>query len=188
MLPLCLQGELSVGIMASFIGYTFTLTFAVSPILLFHYFKPFPFSQLCLMLHVFQVQGLVNTFGDLRETFAAVERINSVLSGVEIDKALAYSLEREMGQTKRLDESYKLFLDDSSDDKNHSPNFHYMSALKSTSSVGCLASSGDVCLEGIHAKVLFYYSFSKCNKTHFVQQKQIKVNMPCIYFKLLFLQ
>ncbi|KAI3913741.1 hypothetical protein MKW98_011802 [Papaver atlanticum] len=60
-------GELSVGVMASFIGYTFTLTFAV--------------------------QGLVNTYGDLRATFAAVERINFVLSGTEIDESLAYGLE-----------------------------------------------------------------------------------------------
>ncbi|RVW59451.1 ABC transporter B family member 28 [Vitis vinifera] len=56
-------GELSVGTIASFIGYTFTLTFAV--------------------------QGLVNTFGDLRGSLAAVERINSVFSGGQIDEALA---------------------------------------------------------------------------------------------------
>ncbi|KAJ6410749.1 hypothetical protein OIU84_007496 [Salix udensis] len=59
-------GLLSVGTVASFIGYTFTLTFAV--------------------------QGLVNTLGDLRGALAAIERINSVLSGVEIDEALAYAL------------------------------------------------------------------------------------------------
>ncbi|XP_062000144.1 ABC transporter B family member 28 [Rosa rugosa] len=117
-------GELSVGTVASFIGYTFTLTFAV--------------------------QGLVNTFGDLRGTFAAVERINSVLSGVEIDEALAYGLEREMQQKKVLDEDYRLFLIDGSNEKNQSVNTHYMSALKSASNVGRLAWSGDVCLEDVH--------------------------------------
>ncbi|XP_050387845.1 ABC transporter B family member 28 [Argentina anserina] len=117
-------GELSVGTVASFIGYTFTLTFAV--------------------------QGLVNTFGDLRGTFAAVERINSVLSGVEIDAALAYGLEKEMQQKKLLDENYRLFLIDGSNEKSQSVNTHYMSALKSASSVGHLAWSGDVCLEDLH--------------------------------------
>ncbi|XP_024165553.1 ABC transporter B family member 28 [Rosa chinensis] len=117
-------GELSVGTVASFIGYTFTLTFAV--------------------------QGLVNTFGDLRGTFAAVERINSVLSGVEIDEALAYGLEREMQQKKVLDEDYRLFLIDGSNEKNQSVNTHYMSALKSASNVGRLAWSGNVCLEDVH--------------------------------------
>ncbi|KAI7735909.1 hypothetical protein M8C21_030565 [Ambrosia artemisiifolia] len=37
------------------------------------------------------VQGLVNTIGDLRGAFAATERINSILSGSEIDQALAYA-------------------------------------------------------------------------------------------------
>ncbi|KAM1142002.1 hypothetical protein EV1_041499 [Malus domestica] len=117
-------GELSVGTVASFIGYTFTLTFAV--------------------------QGLVNTFGDLRGTFAAVERINSVLSGVEIDEALAYGLEREMQQKKLLDENYRLFLIDGLTETNQSVNTHYMSALKSGSNVSRLAWSGDVCLEDVH--------------------------------------
>ncbi|ONI25212.1 hypothetical protein PRUPE_2G289200 [Prunus persica] len=117
-------GELSVGTVASFIGYTFTLTFAV--------------------------QGLVNTFGDLRGTFAAVERINSVLSGVEIDESLAYGLEREMQQKKLLDENYRLFLIDGSSEKNQSVNTRYMSALKSASNISRLAWSGDVCLEDVH--------------------------------------
>ncbi|XP_021826951.1 ABC transporter B family member 28 [Prunus avium] len=117
-------GELSVGTVASFIGYTFTLTFAV--------------------------QGLVNTFGDLRGTFAAVERINSVLSGIEIDESLAYGLEREMQHKKLLDENYRLFLIDGSSEKNQSVNTHYMSALKSASNISRLAWSGDVCLEDVH--------------------------------------
>ncbi|XP_062074711.1 ABC transporter B family member 28 [Humulus lupulus] len=117
-------GELSVGVVASFIGYTFTLTFAV--------------------------QGLVNTFGDLRGSFAAVERINSILSGVEIDEALAYGLEREIRETKLIDENYKLFVDDSSSEKNQSVNMHYMSNLKSATNIGSLALSGDVCLEDVY--------------------------------------
>ncbi|KAI9161620.1 hypothetical protein LWI28_019124 [Acer negundo] len=116
-------GELSVGIVASFIGYTFTLTFAV--------------------------QGLVNTFGDLRGTFAAVERINSVLSGTEIDEALAYGLEREI-QQKVYNENLKLFLFDGSNGKHQYSNMHYMSALKSATSVCSVAWSADVCLEDVH--------------------------------------
>ncbi|KAG2711242.1 hypothetical protein I3843_04G062300 [Carya illinoinensis] len=117
-------GELSVGTVASFIGYTFTLTFAV--------------------------QGLVNTFSDLRGTFAAVERINSVLSEVEIDEALAYGLEREMQHKEVQDDSYKLFLINGYDEKILSKNMHYMSALKSSSKVSSLAWSGDVGLEDVH--------------------------------------
>ncbi|XLR32049.1 hypothetical protein S83_059949 [Arachis hypogaea] len=71
--------------MASFIGYTFTLTFAV--------------------------QGLITTVGDLRGAFAAVDKINSVFSGVQVDDSLAYGLERELRQQKAVDdEKYKLFL------------------------------------------------------------------------------
>lgn len=153
---LCLQGELSVGTVASFIGYTFTLTFAVSRDLLFK--RALRNSSFCpLMYFVFQVQGLVNTFGDLRGTFAAVERINSVLSGVEIDEALAYGLEREIRQTKLLDEKYGLFISDSSSEKNQSINTHYMSDLRSATNVGRLAGSGDVCLEGIFDNWLIFF-------------------------------
>ncbi|XP_058779253.1 ABC transporter B family member 28 isoform X1 [Vicia villosa] len=117
-------GQLSVGTMASFIGYTFTLTFAV--------------------------QGLVNTFGDLRASFAAVERINSVLSGVQVDDALAYGLERELKQKAGNDENYKLFFSNSSDEKNQNSHLHYMSALKTSSNVFSLAWSGDICLEDVY--------------------------------------
>ncbi|KAJ0100462.1 hypothetical protein Patl1_20055 [Pistacia atlantica] len=117
-------GELSVGTVASFIGYTFTLTFAV--------------------------QGLVNTFGDLRGTFAAVERINSVLSGTEVDEALAYGLDREIQQKEVKDENIKLFLSNDSIGKNQYSNMDYMSALKSASNVCTVAWSGDVCLEDVH--------------------------------------
>ncbi|GKU89405.1 hypothetical protein SLEP1_g3543 [Rubroshorea leprosula] len=117
-------GELSVGTMASFIGYTFTLTFAV--------------------------QGLVNTFGDLRGVFAAVERINSILSGTEIDEALAYGLEREIQQKEVHEENIKLFISNGSIEKTEHLNARYMSALKSARNVGSLAWSGDVCLEDVY--------------------------------------
>ncbi|KAI3901492.1 hypothetical protein MKW92_025857 [Papaver armeniacum] len=117
-------GELSVGVMASFIGYTFTLTFAV--------------------------QGLVNTFGDLRATFAAVERINSVLSGTEIDESLAYGLERELHKKEGSSGNLELFYDNDFTEKNVALNEHYMSALKSSSN-GCgVAWNGDISLEDVH--------------------------------------
>ncbi|OAY48236.1 ABC transporter B family member 28 isoform X1 [Manihot esculenta] len=117
-------GELSVGTVASFIGYTFTLTFAV--------------------------QGLVNTFGDLRGAFAAVERINSVLSKVEIDEALAHGLEREIQEKEKHDEITKLFFVNGYLESNKYFNAHYMSALKSASNLSTYAWSGDVCLEDVH--------------------------------------
>ncbi|XP_047176952.1 ABC transporter B family member 28 [Vigna umbellata] len=117
-------GELSVGTMASFIGYTFTLTFAV--------------------------QGLVNTFGDLRGTFAAVERINSVFSGVQVDDALAYGLERELRQKTVEDENYKLVLSNISTENNQKNYFHFMSALKTSSNLFSIAWSGDICLEDVY--------------------------------------
>ncbi|XP_049397042.1 ABC transporter B family member 28 isoform X2 [Solanum stenotomum] len=116
-------GELSVGIMASFIGYTFTLTFAV--------------------------QGLVNTFGDLRAALAATERINSVLSDAEIDEALACSLEKDMKQKKVHDETLELYLVNDSDEKKQSTKTRYMSTLKFGSGVRNLAETGDICLEDV---------------------------------------
>lgn len=100
--------------------------------------------------YVFQVQGLVNTFGDLRGTFAAVERINSVLSGVQVDDALAYGLERELKQKAVDDENLKLFFSNGSAGTNQKNYLHYMSALKTSSNLLNLAWSGDVCLEGIY--------------------------------------
>ncbi|KAJ4951581.1 hypothetical protein NE237_028413 [Protea cynaroides] len=117
-------GELSIGTVASFIGYTFTLTFAV--------------------------QGLVNTFGDLRGSLAAIERINSVLSGAEIDESLASGLERELQKKEVGDDSLKLFCDNGFTQKNQALNMQYMKALKSSSS-GCnIAWSGDICLEDVY--------------------------------------
>ncbi|MFS7949550.1 putative ABC-type xenobiotic transporter [Helianthus anomalus] len=117
-------GELSVGTVASFIGYTFTLTFAV--------------------------QGLVNTIGDLRGAFAATERINSILSGSEIDQALAYGLEKDIKQGLRTNNNLKMFFNNDPTDKRRSQNTRYMSSLTAASSVRSLASSGDICLEDVH--------------------------------------
>ncbi|GJN07511.1 hypothetical protein PR202_ga25348 [Eleusine coracana subsp. coracana] len=110
-------GKLSVGTMASFIGYTFTLTFAV--------------------------QGAVNTLGDLRGTFASIERINSILSAKDIDDSLAYGLAKELDNKE---------LEDSSDGAygNGSVNKHFMSALKSSSSCSKLAWSGDIQLKDVY--------------------------------------
>ncbi|KAM0039010.1 putative bacterial ABC-type protein transporter [Helianthus debilis subsp. tardiflorus] len=117
-------GELSVGTVASFIGYTFTLTFAV--------------------------QGLVNTIGDLRGAFAATERINSILSGSEIDQALAYGLEKDIKQGLGTNNNLKMFFNNDPNDKRRSQNTRYMSSLTAASSVRSLASSGDICLEDVH--------------------------------------
>lgn len=120
----------------------------------------------------FQVQGLVNTFGDLRGAFAAVERINSVLSKVEIDEALAHGLEREIQEKEKHDEITKLFFVNGYLESNKYFNAHYMSALKSASNLSTYAWSGDVCLEGIINLVLFnlhmhcckfYCSFPSCD-------------------------
>ncbi|WOH01398.1 hypothetical protein DCAR_0520780 [Daucus carota subsp. sativus] len=117
-------GELSVGTVASFIGYTFTLTFAV--------------------------QGLVNTFGDLRGAFAATERINSVLSGAEVDEALAYGLRKDIKKKDALDKSFDMFFVSDPDGDNRSKNMSYMSSLKGDSNVQNLARCGDIYLEDVH--------------------------------------
>ncbi|XP_020205544.1 ABC transporter B family member 28 [Cajanus cajan] len=98
----------------------------------------------------YKVQGLVNTFGDLRGTLAAVERINSVLSGAPVDDALAYGLERELKQKTMDDESYKLVLANISTENNQKNYLHYMSALKTSSNLCNLAWSGDICLEDVY--------------------------------------
>eukprot|EP00897_Mesotaenium_endlicherianum_P005049 jgi/Mesen1/4572/ME000232S03827 len=63
------SGQLPVGTMVAFIGYTFTLTFAV--------------------------QGLVNTLADLRSVLAAVARINTLATSAPADAYLEVGLERE---------------------------------------------------------------------------------------------
>jgi ATP-binding cassette subfamily B (MDR/TAP) protein 8 len=93
---------------------------------------------------------LVNTFGDLRGSLAAVERINSVLSGVQVDDALAYGLERELKQKAVNNDNLKLFFSDGSSEKNQNNHLHYMSAFKTSTNLFSLAWSGDICLEGIY--------------------------------------
>ncbi|KAG0451644.1 hypothetical protein HPP92_026162 [Vanilla planifolia] len=116
-------GELSVGTMTSFIGYTFTLTFAV--------------------------QGAVNTLGDLRGTFAAVERINSVLSAVETDVPLAYSLRKEL-EAEQGDTKLQFIYNDEYLSKTEPRNFHYKSMPRSFTDGCSLAWSGDICLEDVY--------------------------------------
>ncbi|KAG0451551.1 hypothetical protein HPP92_026378 [Vanilla planifolia] len=116
-------GELSVGTMTSFIGYTFTLTFAV--------------------------QGAVNTLGDLRGTFAAVERINSVLSAVETDVPLAYSLRKEL-EAEQGDTKLQFIYNDEYLSKTEPRNFHYKSIPRSFTDGCSLAWSGDICLEDVY--------------------------------------
>lgn len=106
-------------------------------------------------LRVSQVQGLVNTFGDLRGSLAAIERINSVLSGVEIDKALAYGLEKDMNKREEDCEKKQLFNVNGFDDKIQHISMNPISALKSASSVCNLAWSGDVCFEGMQYCIYF---------------------------------
>ncbi|KAG9453048.1 hypothetical protein H6P81_005952 [Aristolochia fimbriata] len=110
-------GELSIGTMASFVGYTFTLTFAV--------------------------QGLVNTLGDLRGTLAAVERINLVLSGSDIDESLAYGLEKEISKNEQDAEKFQLLYENEMD-------AHPLPTLKSFSNWSDLAWCGDICLQDVH--------------------------------------
>ncbi|XP_047321487.1 ABC transporter B family member 28 [Impatiens glandulifera] len=116
-------GELTPGTMVSFIGYTFTLTFAV--------------------------QGLVNTFGDLRGAFAATERINSIVSGTDIDEALTYGLEKDIKDQRVKDKNLDFFVSDSVD-SNQYQDLHFFSSIKSSSKLHSLAWSGDICLRDVH--------------------------------------
>lgn len=102
-----------------------------------------------------QVQGLVYTLGDLRGAFAAVERINSILSGSEIDEALAYGLERQIQPKDVQDEKFQLFTVNGFDEKQQSNHGRYMSALGTSSNLYNIAASGDICLEG-NPNVEFY--------------------------------
>ncbi|KAK8945384.1 ABC transporter B family member 28 [Platanthera guangdongensis] len=120
-------GELSIGTMTSFIGYTFTLTFAV--------------------------QGAVNTLGELRGAFAAIERINSILSTTEVDEPLAYGLEKELKTDAQKDDKIRRIFKDDYSSKLLTQNKHYMSKLRSVTNGCSLAWSGDICLED----VCFFY-------------------------------
>ncbi|KAM3192372.1 hypothetical protein ACQJBY_069545 [Aegilops geniculata] len=89
------------------------------------------------------VQGAVNTLGDLRGTFASIERINSVLSAKDIDDSLAYGLAKELDNKEPEDSNARVH-------ENGTVNTSYMSALKSSSSCSDLAWSGDIHLEDVH--------------------------------------
>lgn len=119
----------------------------------------------------------MNTFGDLRGTFAAVERINSVLSGTEIDEALAYGLDKEIQQKEVNNENIKLFLSNGSNGRSQYSKMHYMSALKSASSVCSVAWCGDVCLEGI-----FYAVLQNSLDTNITQTDLFPLSLNMIYF------
>lgn len=100
-----------------------------------------------IMLFPIQVQGLVNTLGDLRGAFAAVERINTIFSGAETDEALAYGLEKEIQRKSVHDEKFGLFLVNGFGEKHRPQSARYMSDLTSLTHVGDLAWSCDIRLE-----------------------------------------
>ncbi|MCO5581757.1 hypothetical protein L7F22_035645 [Adiantum nelumboides] len=114
-------GQLAVGTMVSFIGYTFTLTFAV--------------------------QGLVNSLGDARAVLAAIDRVNFIVADTEVDESLAYGLERDVkGQlqsTRKCSESIK---NGSSSSLLSTPD----GSPRALKTVCELAWSGDVALEDVH--------------------------------------
>ncbi|KZV41051.1 Non-intrinsic ABC protein 8 isoform 1 [Dorcoceras hygrometricum] len=96
------------------------------------------------------VQGVVNTFGDLRGVFAAVERINTVLSGAEIDEPLAYALEKDLKRTRISDKNLESLFVNGSNAKMLTRGERYMSSLKSTGNMRALAESGDIYLEDVY--------------------------------------
>lgn len=86
----------------------------------------------------------------MRGAFAATERINSILSDSEIDQSLAYGLEKGIKQEVETYKNLKMFFINDADEKRRSQNMRYMSSLTAASSVRGLATSGDVCLEGMY--------------------------------------
>lgn len=103
---------------------------------------------------------MVNTFGDLRGAFAATERINSVLSGAEIDEALAYALEMDLKRKKMHDPNLGALLANDNDGKMLTRSVGYMSSLKFSTDVCNLAQSGDICLEGTHSSFINVFHVS----------------------------
>eukprot|EP00850_Spirogloea_muscicola_P011020 SM000067S20297 [mRNA] locus=s67:139842:145263:+ [translate_table: standard] len=116
-------GELPIGTMVSFIGYTFTLTFAV--------------------------QGLVNTLADLRSVLSAVGRVNNVAGSAEFDDSLAIGLAREaMGELESCKDIKPPTLQPTSSDRP----LESAGSQKGVQerSVCELAWTGDVTLEGVY--------------------------------------
>ncbi|KAJ7238099.1 hypothetical protein O6H91_Y443300 [Diphasiastrum complanatum] len=120
-------GELAVGNMVSFIGYTFVLTFAV--------------------------QGLVSTFADIRATLAAVDRINFIVQEADVDESLA----RGIGIEKEAEDDNNGLRDRSGTVSERSSRavstivsgkYRFMPTL--SNNVCDLAWSGDVALEDVH--------------------------------------
>eukprot|EP00250_Pteridium_aquilinum_P002577 c12800_g1_i1 orf=236-2461(-) len=122
-------GELAVGTMVSFIGYTFTLTFAV--------------------------QGVVNSLGDVRAVLAAIDRINSIIADTEVDESLAYGLERDvrgdLQSTKKCSEDMKNAASSTLDTWSGQSSRLSKDGTSSGSRTVCeLAWAGDVALEDVH--------------------------------------
>eukprot|EP00850_Spirogloea_muscicola_P015228 SM000115S23907 [mRNA] locus=s115:109257:114629:- [translate_table: standard] len=116
-------GELPIGTMVSFIGYTFTLTFAV--------------------------QGLVNTLADLRSVLSAVGRVNNVAGSAEFDDSLAIGLAREaMGELESCKDIKPPTRQPTSSDRT----LELAGSQKGLQggSVCELAWTGDVTLEGVY--------------------------------------
>jgi len=117
-------GELAVGTMVSFIGYTFTLTFAV--------------------------QGFVNTLADLQGMLQAVNRINNIVGRAEVDEWLAHGLEREArGELQSSDECASSVDTTVIDPPVNGAGAIHSLNYDSKKSVCELAWSGDVVLEDV---------------------------------------
>lgn len=122
------SGALAVGTMVSFIGYTFTLTFAV--------------------------QGVVNTIGDARAVLAAISRINSIFSETQVDESLAYGLERdvrgELQSAKKCAQVMKSKTAVTQDRNSDTEVERFLRDTEVLKSACELAWSGDVALEDVH--------------------------------------
>ena len=86
-----------------------------------------------------QVQGLVNSLGDVRTALVAIDRINSVVADTQVDESLAYGLERDVKEDCRTGSG-----ETSSDDRLARAD----GSFPVTKTVCELAWSGDVVLEG----------------------------------------
>lgn len=124
------SGQLAVGTMVSFIGYTFTLTFAV--------------------------QGVVNSLGDARAVLAAIDRLNSTVADTEVDESLAYGLERDVrGELQSTRKCSDVMKSGSSSTIGNLPGQlsrieRADGTLPVVKTVCELAWSGDVALEDVH--------------------------------------
>lgn len=120
------SGGLRVGTMVSFIGYTFTLTFAV--------------------------QGVVNTLGEVRAVLAAIDRVNSIFAETEVDESLAYGLERDVRSELQSTKKYSTIMKSRAENTLDASTSQWdrNAELNAVKSVCELAWSGDVALEDVH--------------------------------------